>query len=110
LGINRQLPSVSKYIILRSEIMDLDSIKESVVTNVYHIPSDKKVPLHAHAKQDEIFYCIKGSGFGVLEDSQVEMNVGVSFTVPAGTMHTVRTYGEIYVVSFLIPVVDDRSE
>jgi AraC family transcriptional regulator, transcriptional activator of pobA len=89
--------------------MDLNSIKESIVKNVYHIPSDKKVPLHKHADQDEIFYCIKGSGFGVLEDSEVELNVGVSFTVPAGTMHSVRSDGEIYVTAFLVPVVDDRS-
>jgi mannose-6-phosphate isomerase-like protein (cupin superfamily) len=89
--------------------MDLDSIKESIVKNVYHIPSDKKVPLHKHAKQDEIFYCIKGSGFGVLEDGEVELNVGVSFTVPAGTMHSVRSDGEIYVTAFLVPVVDDRE-
>ena len=90
--------------------MDLNSIKESIVKNVYHIPSDKKVPLHKHAEQDEIFYCIKGSGFGVLEDSEVELNVGVSFTVPAGTMHSVRSDGDLYVTAFLVPVVDDRSE
>ena len=90
--------------------MNLDSIKESIVKNVYHIPSDKKVPLHKHADQDEIFYCIKGSGFGVLEDSEVELNVGVSFTVPAGTMHSVRSDGDLYVTAFLVPVVDDRSE
>jgi len=89
--------------------MDLNSIKESIVKNVYHIPSDKKVPLHKHADQDEIFYCIKGSGFGVLEDSEVELNVGESFTVPAGTMHSVRSDGEIYVTAFLVPIVDGRS-
>ena len=90
--------------------MDLDSIKESIVKNVYHIPSDKKVPLHKHAAQDEIFYCIKGSGFGVLEDSEVELKVGTSFTVPAGIMHSIRSDGEVYVTAFLVPVVDDRSE
>ena len=89
--------------------MDLDSIKEAIVKNVYHIPSDKKVPLHKHADQDEIFYCIKGSGFGVVEDSEVELNVGVSFTVPAGTMHSVRSDEDLYVTAFLVPVVDDRS-
>jgi mannose-6-phosphate isomerase-like protein (cupin superfamily) len=90
--------------------MDLDSIKESIVKNVYHIPSDLKVPLHKHAEQDEIFYCIKGSGFGVLEDREVELNVGSSFIVPAGIMHSVRSDDEVYVAAILIPVVDDRSE
>lgn len=88
--------------------MDLDSIKESIVTNVYHVPSDRKVPLHKHAEQDEIFYCIKGSGFGVLEDGEVELGVGTSFIVPAGTMHSLRSDGELYVSAFLVPVVDER--
>ncbi len=88
--------------------MDLNSIKESIVTNVYHLTSDKKVPLHKHADQDEIFYCIKGSGFGVLEDGEVELSVGKSFIVPVGTMHSLRAEGNLYVSSFLVPVVDDR--
>jgi AraC family transcriptional activator of pobA len=90
--------------------MDVNSIKESIVKNVYHIPSGLKVPLHKHAEQDEIFYCIKGSGFGVLEDREVELNVGSSFIVPAGTMHSLRSEGELYVSAFLVPVVDDRLE
>ena len=90
--------------------MDLNSIKESIVKNMYHLTSDKKVPLHIHAKYDEIFYCMKGSGFGVLEDGEVELNVGDSFIVPAGTMHSLRSEGDLYVSAFLVPVVDDRLE
>ena len=86
--------------------MDLDSIKESIVKNVYHIPSDKKVPLHKHDDKDEIFYCIKGSGFGVLEDREVELNAGQSFIARAGTMHSLRSDTEIYVCAFLVPVVE----
>ena len=56
--------------------MDLENIKSSIVNNVYHIPSGKKVTLHKHPKHDEIFYCIKGEGFGVLENSEVELTVG----------------------------------
>ncbi len=89
--------------------MDLDSIKESIVKNVYHIPSEKKVPLHKHAEQDEIFYCIKGSGFGVLEDGEVELNVGKSFIVPAGIMHSLRSDGDLYVSAFLVPVVTEEQ-
>ena len=86
--------------------MDLNSIKESIVENVYHINSDTTVPLHKHAEQDEIFYCMKGSGFGVLEDGEVELNVGESFIVRAGIMHSLRSEGDLYVSSFLVPVVD----
>lgn len=85
--------------------MDLEEIKKAIVTKVYHIPSEKKVPLHKHTDHDEIFYCIKGAGVGVLEDGEVELTVGKAFIVPAGAMHTMRSGGEIYVASFLVPVV-----
>lgn len=89
--------------------MDLKSIKENIVTNVYHVPAEKKVPLHKHDKQDEIFYCLSGSGYGVLEDSEVELTPGKAFIVPAGVLHSLRSDGDIYVGSFLLPVVDARS-
>ncbi|MFC1704022.1 cupin domain-containing protein [Candidatus Omnitrophota bacterium] len=85
--------------------MDLNSIKESIVTKVYHLTSETKVPLHKHAEQDEIFYCINGSGFGVLEDKEIELTVGKAFIVQAGTMHSLRSDGDLYVSSFLVPVV-----
>ncbi|WP_097027794.1 cupin domain-containing protein [Clostridium peptidivorans] len=87
--------------------MNLENIKSSIVTNVYHIPADKKVPLHKHPKHDEIFYCIKGEGFGVLEDREVELTIGKAFIVPAGEMHALRSDSNLYVSSFLIPVVEE---
>ena len=88
--------------------MDLSVIKEAIVKHVYHIPSDKKVPLHKHDTKDEIFYCIKGSGFGVLEDREVELTVGKTFIAPAGTMHSVRSDTDIYVCAFLVPVINEK--
>lgn len=86
--------------------MDLQNIKESIVTNVYHIDAQKKVALHKHPKHDEIFYCIKGEGFGVLEDREIELSVGKEFIVPAEKMHALRTDSNLYVASFLVPVVE----
>lgn len=85
--------------------MELESIKKGIVANVYHITFDRKGTLHRHGDHDEIFYCIKGEGVGVLEDGEVELTVGKVFIVPAGVMHTVRSAGEVYVASFLVPVV-----
>lgn len=89
--------------------VDIEAIKKEIVTNVYHIPGGKKVPLHKHPKSDEIFYCIKGTGFGVLEDTEIELSVGKIFNVPAGIMHALRSDGNLYVTSFLIPVIDNRT-
>ncbi|MFL0245672.1 cupin domain-containing protein [Candidatus Clostridium stratigraminis] len=83
--------------------MDLENIKSSIAANVYHIPADKKVAMHKHDKHDEIFYCIQGEGFGVLEESEVELTVGKAFIVPAGSMHALRSDKDMYVASFLVP-------
>ena len=88
--------------------MDLATTKDAIITNVYHVTAETKVPLHKHEEQDEIFYCMKGAGFGVLEDGEVELVVGTPFIVPAGTMHSLRSDGDLYVSSFLVPVVDGR--
>ena len=47
--------------------------------------------MHKHDGKDEIFYCIKGFGFGVLEGSEVELSVGKAFIVSSGTMHSLRS-------------------
>ena len=86
--------------------MELKNISESIEVKVYHITPEMKVPLHDHKDKDEIFYCIKGSGFGVLSDSQVELTVGKAFIVRAGKKHSLRTDDNLHVTSFIVPVVD----
>ena len=73
---------------------------------MYHITSELVVPLHNHMTYDEVFYCIKGAGFGVLEDQTVALSIGQSFIVTAGKMHALRSDSDLYVISFLIPLVD----
>ena len=86
--------------------MDLDAVKEAIATKVYHITPDKNVPLHKHDDKDEVFYCIKGSGFGVLEEKEIELTVGEAFIVRAGTKHSLRTEGDLFVASFIVPRVE----
>ena len=87
--------------------MTLEDIQKTIVTKVYPIPADKKVPLHQHHNQDELFYCIKGEGFGVLEDSEVTLTPGKVFIAPAGKMHALRSENNLYVASIMIPVIED---
>jgi len=84
--------------------MDIEAIKQGIVVNVYHISASEKIPLHKHPKNDEVFYCLKGSGYGILEDGEKELTVGHAFIVPAGTKHSLKTEGDLYVTSFLIPI------
>jgi AraC family transcriptional activator of pobA len=88
--------------------MDIAAIKDAIETKVYHLTAKMNVPLHQHDDQDEIFYCIKGAGVGVLENSETELLPGSAFIVPAGTMHSLKTEGDLYVGSFLVPVVADE--
>ncbi len=87
--------------------MNTEKFRQAIVTKVYQLGPDRKVPLHQHPKHDEIFYCIKGAGFGVLQNSEVELTSGKAFIVPAGTMHSLRTDSQLCVTSSLIPQADD---
>lgn len=86
--------------------METEQIKAAIKTNVYYITKDKVIALHKHQKFDEVFYCIKGSGFGVLENGEQTLNAGDTFIVRENTMHSLRTDSEMVVGSFLIPVVE----
>jgi len=89
--------------------MDIEEIKKNIVTNVYHIKSDKKVNLHKHLNHNEIFYCIKGNGFVVLENTEIELTIGKVFLVPVQTLHALRTDSDLWISSFLIPVLVDET-
>lgn len=84
--------------------MDLKAMKESIETNVYHIPTGAIVPLHKHLAHDEVFYCIQGSGVGLLDNSEVELNVGDAFIAQAGTAHGLRSDDNLHVTAVMIPV------
>ncbi|MCX6169173.1 MAG: cupin domain-containing protein [Ignavibacteriales bacterium] len=86
--------------------LNTEEYKSKIVTNVYHITSESNVALHKHPKHDEIFYCVKGTGFGVLEDKEVELIVGRDFLVHAGMMHSLKTSSDLFVASFLIPKIE----
>jgi mannose-6-phosphate isomerase-like protein (cupin superfamily) len=87
--------------------LDIERIKEGIKTNVYHITAGKNVTLHNHPKHDEVFYCISGEGYGVLENTELELSVGKAFIVPSSVMHALRTNTDLYVSSFLIPIITD---
>jgi quercetin dioxygenase-like cupin family protein len=86
--------------------MNIEEYKAKIVTNVYHITSESNVALHKHPKHGEIFYCVNGKGFGVLDDKEVELTTGKEFIVPAGVMHSLKTDSDLYVASFLVPLFE----
>jgi mannose-6-phosphate isomerase-like protein (cupin superfamily) len=86
--------------------MDKELLKSKIKTNVYHITPASNVALHKHLRFDEVFYCIRGKGFGVMENEEQELTVGKAFIVKENTMHALRSDSEMWVASFLVPVGD----
>lgn len=84
--------------------MDIEALKETIETKVYHIQPDREVPLHEHPTLDEVFYCNEGSGVGIVEDQEFELNVGDVFVAPAGKMHSIRNDEPMVLTAILIPV------
>lgn len=54
----------------------------------------------------KFFGYIKGSGFGVLEDREIKLDVGETFIARAGTLHSLRSDGDLSVNAFPVPAVD----
>lgn len=84
--------------------VDFAAMTEGLETKTYMIPPEFEVPLHEHPTHDEIFYCIKGNGIGIVDDSRLEFNPGDVFIAPAGSMHSIESDETQFVMAFLIPV------
>lgn len=84
--------------------VDFKSLKEGLESKTYLIPPTVKVPFHEHATQDEIFYCVKGSGIGIVDDKEFEFSPSDIFIAPAGSIHSIKSDETLYVMAFLIPV------
>lgn len=91
-------------LIASEEGLNLNDFKKEVETNVYCISSTMKVPSHEHASHDELFYCVKGIGIGIVDGQNIELTPGATFIAPAGKMHSLKTDNNIIVVAILIPV------
>jgi len=89
-------------------VNDMYSIEKAIEIDVYHIHPGKNVPLHTHSDLNEVFYCIKGSGFGVFENEEIALKSGETFIAPAGKLHTLRSDEDLFVSAFLVPVAGDK--
>jgi mannose-6-phosphate isomerase-like protein (cupin superfamily) len=57
--------------------------------------------LHFHAKTDEFYYVISGTGKMVLDDEEIELHAGVVVYVPRGVKH--KAVGKLTVLTVCIP-------
>jgi mannose-6-phosphate isomerase-like protein (cupin superfamily) len=83
--------------------------KDGAAAEVHHVRiQDAK--LHYHARTDEIYHVIAGTGTMVLDGDEVEMHPGVVVYVPRGVRHKAK--GDLTVLAVCIPagVLDDIHE
>ena len=74
--------------------------KDQAAAEVHHVEIDH-AKLHYHAKTDEFYYIIAGSGTMVLDDDQIELHPGVVVYVPRGMKH--KAVGKLTVLTVCIP-------
>ncbi len=83
---------------------ELQAIKEAIHTDVYHIPTGEAIALHSHISHDEMFYCIKGIGKGLLEGKDIGLYAGDTFVAPAGKLHGLVSKHDLHIVVVQIPI------
>jgi mannose-6-phosphate isomerase-like protein (cupin superfamily) len=91
------------------QIRPLIEASDEAAGEVHHVQiHDAK--LHYHARTDEFYYIISGSGTMVLDDDTIEVKPGVVVYVPRGVKH--KAIGELTVLTVCIPrgVLDDVHE
>jgi mannose-6-phosphate isomerase-like protein (cupin superfamily) len=91
------------------QIRPLIEERDGAAAEVHHVEIDQ-AKLHFHAKTDEFYYVIQGTGKMVLDDEQIELHPGVVVYVPRGVKH--KAVGKLTVLTVCIPrgVLDDIHE
>ena len=91
------------------QIRCLVEAKDEAAAEVHHVVIDH-AKLHYHAKTDEFYYIIDGTGTMVLDDETIDVKEGMVVYVPRGTKH--KAVGKLTVLTVCIPrgVMDDIHE
>ncbi|MSR60501.1 MAG: cupin domain-containing protein [Planctomycetaceae bacterium] len=91
------------------QIRPLIEERDGAAGEVLHVEIDD-AKLHYHARTDEFYYVIDGTGTMILDDEQIELHKGVVVYVPRGVKH--KAIGKMTVLLVCIPpgVLDDVHE
>lgn len=91
------------------QIRPLIEAADGAAAEVHHVEIDH-AKLHYHARTDEVYYIIAGSGTMVLDDETIPVHEGVVVYVPRGVRH--KAVGKLTVLTVCIPrgVLDDIHE
>jgi mannose-6-phosphate isomerase-like protein (cupin superfamily) len=82
------------------QIRPLIEEQDEAAAEVHHVQIDH-AKLHFHARTDEIYYIIDGTGSMILDDEEIEVHQGVVVYVPRGVKH--KAIGKLTVLTVCIP-------
>lgn len=82
------------------QIRPLIEEEDEAAAEVHHVEIDH-AKLHYHARTDEVYYVIDGTGTMVLDDEEIELHKGVVVYVPRGVRH--KAIGKLTVLTVCIP-------
>jgi mannose-6-phosphate isomerase-like protein (cupin superfamily) len=98
--IRRELSDIQPWQETCGQIRPLIEEQDGAAAEVHHLEiTDAK--LHYHARTDEVYYVLDGTGRMALDDDEVELHAGVTVYVPRGTKH--RAWGNLKVLVVCIP-------
>ena len=60
---------------------------DNLALGTQQVPAKAGIPIHQHAKMDEVFYVLEGSGFFVLNDERIPVEKGSVAFIPKGSWH-----------------------
>lgn len=63
------------------------TLNEPSSVKLLHVAPGKRFSLQTHAKREEYWRCIKGSGTATIGTEEIPMEEGVEVLAPIGTLH-----------------------
>ena len=91
------------------QIRPLVEEADGAAAEIHHV-AIQDAKLHYHARTDEFYYIIDGTGTMVLDDEEIELHRGVVVYVPRGVKH--KAVGRLTILTVCIPpgVLNDIHE
>ncbi len=82
------------------QIRPLVEEADGAAAEIHHVEI-QDARLHYHARTDEFYYIIDGTGTMVLDDEEIELHRGVVVYVPRGVKH--KAIGRLTILTVCIP-------
>ena len=88
-----------KTVELKGRSFKLLASKETVgcrnsCAGVSFFPAGKHAPGHIHDVEEEVIYCLEGSGEAIINDDRVKIKQGTVVYFPPGSLHSINNTGK----------------